>query len=262
MEEKKNVLTKIKFLKKEFNTIGKELSDDLHEANLRKQAIDDEYNAKKMAIFKKLSDEGKVFKVGDIVSGGFATICVEDYHIISGNIGGETHYDFYYKGRAMKKNLLPKDSSARVLVPYLGAKLIESGEKSTYALSPFHANVGRNGEVFFDPREWQCTDIDNVRYCRHINDTTFEFIQLKESCPLHKHIEEDSWYGKLERLSGLTKEDDWYEEVINITNYDADVIGETLAMYGFSNWDKYSKETQNQLTAECLFEQNYCSDDE
>ena len=117
----------------------------------------------------------------------------------------------------------------------------------------FNNKLTKGNLIHFDPKEWECTDPDEWQYCRKISTTQFEYIQLKD-----KELVRDSLcYGKqgLEYLNEETSPSDWWQEEIDVTCYDEDEIEEYLAPYGYKETYKdWSKETQNQLIAECIFE--------
>ncbi len=112
-------------LNEEFIKIRDYLNDEKNKIEAQKKALDDEYNAKKMAIFKKLSDEGKAFKVGDIVQDQYSTIVIEDYKIA--NYYGKENTLCYW-GHMVKKDLTPKIHYASWLVACENAKLIKQGD--------------------------------------------------------------------------------------------------------------------------------------
>jgi hypothetical protein len=57
----------------------------------------------------------------------------------------------------------------------------------------------------------------------------------------------------LSTLNDRTNISDWYQDEIDITDYDADEIGEYVSPYGY-DLDNYSESDRNQLIAECIFE--------
>ena len=103
-----------------------------------------------------------------------------------------------------------------------------------------------DGTISFNTEEWFCTDPDTCQFCRKISDTEFEYIQLKEDVFDKLKVQ---GYGKnaLDFLYGRTTPIDWYQEIIDVDEYDEDEVDEYIAPYGYDKSD-------NQLIAECIFE--------
>jgi hypothetical protein len=111
-----------------------------------------------------------------------------------------------------------------------------------------------DGTISFNTEEWSCTDPDTCQFCRKISDTEFEYIQLKEDVFDKLKVQ---GYGKkaLDFLNGRTYPADWYQDIIDVDEYDDDEVEEYLAPYGydFADFNCYTKEN-NQIIAECIFE--------
>ena len=110
--------------------------------------------------------------------------------------------------------------------------------------------------IHFNIEEWSCTDPDTMQFCRKVNDTTFEYIQLRvgKLCSFaisfhlnNKHL--------LETLNDKTTLNDWYQDEINVNDYDADELGEYVTPFGGDDFLNAIKGCdRNQLMAECIFE--------
>lgn len=110
--------------------------------------------------------------------------------------------------------------------------------------------------IHFNIEEWSCTDPDTMQFCRKVNDTTFEYIQLRvgQLCSFaisfhlnNKHL--------LETLNDKTTLNDWYQDEINVNDYDADELGEYVTPFGGDDFLNAIKGCdKNQLMAECIFE--------
>lgn len=105
-----------------------------------------------------------------------------------------------------------------------------------------------DNSIIFKPEEWTCTDPDQIQFCRKIDNTTFEYIQLKPRCELIDEVLNPPHSKQaLEYLSGRTFVSDWYEDIIDVTAYAPDEIAEYISPYGWP-------EVDNQLIAEAIFE--------
>ncbi len=119
---------------------------------------------------------------------------------------------------------------------------------------PFADRFNKDNTINFDTSKWKCTDVDQMQFCRKINDHVFEYIQLKD-------VDGDySVYFKnknaLDYLNGITTADEWYQDIIDITDYSDDEIKEYLSAYG-GILDNVNDDVQrNQIIAECIFEQD------
>lgn len=114
----------------------------------------------------------------------------------------------------------------------------------------FNNKFNSDGTIHFDANEWVNTDPDQGQFCRKINDTTFEYIQIKdmESKEHSKHL--------LETLNNKTTIKDWYQDEICVDDYDSDEIGEYVSAYGGDEYLGNSEGAErNQLIAECIFEE-------
>ena len=118
---------------------------------------------------------------------------------------------------------------------------------------PFADRFNKDNTINFDTSKWECTDVDQMQFCRKINDHVFEYIQLKD-------VDGNSAYFKnknaLDYLNGITTADEWYQDIIDITDYSDDEIKEYLSAYG-GILDNVNDDVQrNQIIAECIFEQD------
>lgn len=105
-----------------------------------------------------------------------------------------------------------------------------------------------DGSIMFKPEEWTCTDPDQHQFCRKISDTKYEYIQLKPECELiDDALKPPCGKDALNYLSGRTWVSDWYEDIIDVTDYTEEEIKEYTDPYGMPELD-------NQLIAECIFE--------
>ena len=118
----------------------------------------------------------------------------------------------------------------------------------------FNNKFNKDNTIHFDVNEWVCTDADQCQFCRKVNDTTFEYIQLKGDS-LKKFVDIFQLNNKylLEVLNDRTHIADWYQDEINVEDYDADEIGEYVLPYGEILEGSEGAE-RNQLIAECIFE--------
>ena len=122
----------------------------------------------------------------------------------------------------------------------------------------FNNKFNKDNTIHFDVNEWVCTDPDEGQFCRKISDTEFEYIQLKTD-DLRAFVGSFGLNNKhlLEVLNDRTNITDWYQDEIDINDYDADAIIHYVASYG---GDEYLGDSEgaerNQLIAECIFEQD------
>jgi hypothetical protein len=125
----------------------------------------------------------------------------------------------------------------------------------------FNNKFNKDNTIHFDVNEWVCTDADQCQFCRKVNDTTFEYIQLKGDS-LKKFVDIFQLNNKylLEVLNDRTHIADWYQDEINVEDYDADEIGEYVSPYG-EILEGSEGALRNQLIAECIFETNEVSND-
>ena len=113
----------------------------------------------------------------------------------------------------------------------------------------FNNKFNSDGTIHFDVNEWTCTDPDEGQFCRKVNDTIFEYIQIKdmEGKEHSKHL--------LETLNDKTTIKDWYQDEIDVNDYDSSQIGSYVSAYGGDEFLGDSEGTErNQLIAECIFE--------
>lgn len=125
----------------------------------------------------------------------------------------------------------------------------------------FNNKFNKDNTIHFDVNEWVCTDADQCQFCRKVNDTTFEYIQLKTE-DLKRFVDSFQLNNKhlLEVLNDRTHIADWYQDEINVEDYDADEIGEYVSPYGEILEGSEGAE-RNQLIAECIFETDEVSND-
>ena len=122
-----------------------------------------------------------------------------------------------------------------------------------YEFLPFADRFNEDNTINFDTSKWECTDVDQMQFCRKINDHVFEYIQLKD-------VDGNSAYFKnknaLDYLNGITTADEWYQDIIDITDYSDDEIKEYLSAYGGILDNVNDEVDRNQIIAECIFEQD------
>ena len=123
----------------------------------------------------------------------------------------------------------------------------------------FNGKFNKDNTIHFDVTEWECTDPDEGQFCRKVNDTTFEYIQLKTE-ELKSFLHAFMLGGKnlLTTLNNRTFITDWYQDEIDVNDYDADHIGYYVAPYG-EILDGSEGAYRNQLIAECIFETDLIS---
>ena len=126
----------------------------------------------------------------------------------------------------------------------------------------FNNKFNKDNTIHFDVEEWVCTDPDECQFCRKVSDTIFEYIQLKTD-DLKRFIETFRLGNKhlLSTLNDRTNISDWYQDEIDITDYDADEIGEYLSPYGGILDGVTDEAERNQLIAECIFETDEVAND-
>lgn len=113
----------------------------------------------------------------------------------------------------------------------------------------FNNKFNSDGTIHFDVNEWTNTDPDEGQFCRNISDTEFEYIQLKDmtSKPHSKRL--------LEVLNDKTTIKDWYQDEIDVNDYNSDQIGSYISAYGGDEFLGDSEGAErNQLIVECIFE--------
>lgn len=113
----------------------------------------------------------------------------------------------------------------------------------------FNNRFNQDNTIHFVPCEWTCTDPDEGQFCRAISETEFEYIQIKDMTdkPHSKRL--------LEVLNDKTTIKDWYQDEIDINDYDADQIGSYVSAYGGDEFLGDSEGAErNQLIVECIFE--------
>ena len=119
----------------------------------------------------------------------------------------------------------------------------------------FNNRFNQDNTIHFVPCEWTCTDPDQGQFCRAISETEFEYIQIKDM--------QGKEHSKrmLDTLNDKTKITDWYQDEIDINDYDADQLGREVAPYGGILDGIKDNQYRNQLMAECIFENNLlCGD--
>lgn len=113
----------------------------------------------------------------------------------------------------------------------------------------FKNKFNSDGTIHFDVNEWTNTDPDEGQFCRKISDTEFEYIQLKDMTgkPHSKRL--------LEVLNDKTTIKDWYQDEIDVNDYNSDQIGSYISAYGGDEFLGDSEGAErNQLIVECIFE--------
>lgn len=113
----------------------------------------------------------------------------------------------------------------------------------------FNNKFNSDGTIHFDVNEWTNTDPDEGQFCRKISGTEFEYIQLKDMTdkPHTKRL--------LEVLNDKTTIKDWYQDEIDVNDYNSDQIGSYISAYGGDEFLGDSEGAErNQLIAECIFE--------
>jgi hypothetical protein len=119
----------------------------------------------------------------------------------------------------------------------------------------FNNRFNRDNTIHFVPSEWTCTDPDEGQFCRVISKTEFEYIQIKDMSG-KEHSKK-----LLDTLNDKTTINDWYQDEIDIRDYDADQLGREVAPYGEILDGVEDEQDRNQLMAECIFENNLtCGD--
>ena len=113
----------------------------------------------------------------------------------------------------------------------------------------FNNKFNSDGTIHFDVNEWTNTDPDEGQFCRVISETEFEYIQIKDM--------EGKEHSKrlLEVLNDKTTIKDWYQDEIDVNDYDSDQIGSYVSAYGGDEFLGDSEGAErNQLIVECIFE--------
>lgn len=116
----------------------------------------------------------------------------------------------------------------------------------------FNNRFNKDNTIHFVREEWECTDNDEFQFCRKVNDTTFEYIQLKDK----KLVEGSLCLGRqiLDYLNDETHAKDWYQDEICVDDYDAEEIAGYLSSYDGILDGIDDVVLRNQLVAECIFE--------
>ncbi len=126
----------------------------------------------------------------------------------------------------------------------------------------FNNKFNKDNTIHFDVEEWSCTDPDECQFCRKVNDTTFEYIQLKNEA-LKEFVKTFHLGNKhlLSVLNDRTTIADWYQSETDVNDYDADAIGEYLSPYGGILDGVTDEAERNQIIAECIFETDDVAND-
>ena len=119
----------------------------------------------------------------------------------------------------------------------------------------FNNKFNQDNTIHFDVEEWICTDPDENQFCRKVSDMEFEYIQLKDDS-LRRFVNSFRLNNKhlLSVLNDKTKITDWYQDEIDVNDYDAEQIAEYLSPYGGILDNVTDEVDRNQLIAECIFE--------
>ena len=117
------------------------------------------------------------------------------------------------------------------------------------------ANILFQGKI----SSYECTDRDNMQFCRKINEHEFEYIQLKETklVSIKEITKNDNPTMALVTALQYTEQKDWYYEIIDVNDLSKEDIDELLDCYGNFGYDSKDK-VPNQLIAEAWFEQSTC----
>ena len=113
----------------------------------------------------------------------------------------------------------------------------------------FNNKFNSDGTIHFDVNEWTNTDPDEGQFCRKISDTESEYIQITDMTdkPHSKRL--------LEVLNDKTTIKAWYQDEIDVNDYNSDQIGSYISAYGGDEFLGDSEGAErNQLIAECIFE--------
>ena len=118
----------------------------------------------------------------------------------------------------------------------------------------FNGKFNKDNTIHFDVNEWVNTDPDEGQFCRKISDTEFEYIQLKDMTdkPHSKRL--------LEVLNDKTMISDWYQDEIDVKDYDEEQIESYVSPYG-EILEGSEGADRNQLIVECIFETDIISGD-
>ena len=118
----------------------------------------------------------------------------------------------------------------------------------------FNGKFNKDNTIHFDVNEWVNTDPDEGQFCRKISDTEFEYIQLKDMTdkPHSKRL--------LEVLNDKSMISDWYQDEIDVKDYDEEQIESYVSPYG-EILEGSEGAYRNQLIAECIFETDIISGD-
>ena len=111
----------------------------------------------------------------------------------------------------------------------------------------FNGKFNKDNTIHFDVNKWVNTDPDEGQFCRKISDTEFEYIQLKDMTdkPHSKRL--------LEVLNDKTRISDWYQDEIDVKDYDEEQIERYVSPYG-EILEGNDSAYRNQLIVECIFE--------
>ena len=116
-------------------------------------------------------------------------------------------------------------------------------------------DYNKDKTIHFNVEDWHCTDPDQYQYFRKVNDTTFEYIQLKDGY-FSKLADDKNLTERnlLEVLNNNTMDCDWYNGEIDVTDYTEEKIKDYLSPYGGILDGVTDEVERNQLIAECIFE--------
>lgn len=117
----------------------------------------------------------------------------------------------------------------------------------------FNNKFNKDNTIHFDVEEWSCTDPDEFQFCRKVNDTTFEYIQLKNE-KIKNEFQHVSPKKFLFYINDNTTMNDWCEEEIDVCDYSPEEICGYLSAYGGILDNVNDDVLKNQLIAECIFE--------
>lgn len=122
-------------------------------------------------------------------------------------------------------------------------------------------DLNKDDKVVLD-NNWHCTDPDNFQFCKILGTSEFSYCQLKNMDIVDEinMLQSSGHFFDVKKYltNRGTTINDWYEEDIDVNDYDADEIGEALSPYGgILDGTEDDECLRNQLIAECIFEQNY-----
>jgi len=105
---------------------------------------------------------------------------------------------------------------------------------------------------------WECTDPDNFQFCKRLGETEFSYCQLANESIIDEinALQCMGHYFDVRQFLNNkgTSSKDWYSGDIDVTDYDADEIGDVMSAYGGILDGIDNIVLRNQIVAECIFE--------